>query len=149
MATVRYSDSIFIQRALEDVFAYMDDVSREHEWQPNLRSVEQEPPGPATVGTRRHYVSDFMGRSIKNSYEVTAYEPNQRVILESMPGSTVSAVNEILWAREGTGTRVTMSVEGKPTGVLRFVPGAMLEAAFREQVKESLSLLKQRLESGA
>lgn len=149
MATVRYSDSIFIQRALEDVFAYMDDVSREHEWQPNLRSAEQEPPGPTTVGTRRHYVSDFMGRPIKNSYEVTAYEPNQRVTLESMPGSTVSAVNEILWAREGTGTRVTMSVEGKPTGVLRFVPGAMLEAAFREQVKESLSLLKQRLESGA
>ena len=36
---------------------------------------------------------------------------------------------------------------GSPPGVRRFVPGAMLEAAFRGQVKESLSLLKQRLES--
>ncbi len=50
---------------------------------------------------------------------------------------------------EGAGTRVTMSVEGKPTGVLRFVPGSVLEAAFREQVKESLTLLKQCLEGRA
>ncbi len=149
MATVKYSDSIFIQRAVEDVFTYMDDVSREHEWQPNLRGAEQEPPRAAAVGTRRHYVSDFMGRSVKNSYEVKAYEPDQRVVLESMPGSMVSAANEILWSSEGSGTRVTMSVEGAPTGVLRFVPGAMLESAFREQVKESLALLKQRLEGDA
>jgi len=149
MATVRYSDSILIQRPVVDVFTYMDDVSREHEWQPALRAAEQEPPGAAAVGTRRHYVSEFLGRSVKNSYEVKAYEPNQRVVLESMPGSTVSAVNELLWTSEGTGTRVTMSVEGKPTGVLRFVPGTVLEAAFREQVKESLKLLKQCLETGA
>ena len=106
-------------------------------------------PGAAAVGTRRHYESEFLGRSVKNSYEVTAYKPNERVVLESMPGSTVSAVNEMLWTSEGSGTRVTMSVEGKPTGVLRFVPGAVLEAAFREQVKESLTLLKQCLEGGA
>ena len=149
MATIRYSDSILILRPVSDVFAYMDDVSYEHEWQPALRGAEQEPPGAAAIGTRRHYVSEFMGRSVKNSYEVKAYEPNQRVVLESMPGSIVSAVNEILWTSEGAGTRVTMSVEGKPTGVLRFVPGSVLEAAFREQVKESLTLLKQCLEGRA
>lgn len=147
MATVRHSDSIFIQRAVADVFAYMDDVRLEHEWQPSLRDAEQEPPGAAAVGTRRHYVTDFMGRSVKNSYEIKTYEPNQRVVLESMPDSTVSATNEILWASEGTGTRVTMSVQGTPKGVLRFVPGAVLEAAFRAQMKEALSLLKKRLES--
>lgn len=147
MATVRHSDSIFIQRAVADVFAYMDDVRLEHEWQPSLRDAEQEPPGAAAVGTQRHYVTDFMGRSVKNSYEIKTYEPNQRVVLESMPDSTVSATNEILWASEGTGTRVTMSVQGTPKGVLRFVPGAVLEAAFRAQMKEALSLLKKRLES--
>ena len=149
MATVRHSDSIFIQRAVADVFAYMDDVRLEHEWQPNLRDAEQEPPGAAAVGTRRHYVTDFMGRPVKNSYEVKTYERNQRVVLESMPDSTVTATNEVLWASEGTGTRVTMAVEGKPKGVSRFVPGAVLEAAFRDQMKKSLSLLKQRLESEA
>jgi uncharacterized membrane protein len=146
MATVRCSDSILIQHPIVDVFTYMDDVSHEHEWQRNLRGAEQEPPGAAAVGTRRHYVSEFLGRSVQNSYEVQVYEPNQRVILESMAGSTVSAVNEILWASEGPGTRVTMSVEGTPTGVLRFVPGPVLEAAFREQVQVSLTLLKQCLE---
>lgn len=71
------------------------------------------------------------------------------MVLKSTPDSTVSAANEILWTIEGTGTRVTLSVEGKLTGVLRFVPGSVLEAAFREQVKESLTLLKQCLEGRA
>ena len=95
------------------------------------------------MGTRRHYVTDFMGRPVKNSYEVKTYERNQRVVLESMPDSTVTATNEVLWASEGTGTRVTMSVEGKPKGVLRFAPGAVLEAAFHDQI--FLQMLKSNL----
>ena len=45
----RQSASIMIERPPAEVFAYMDDVSREKEWQPNLRSAEQEPPGPTEV----------------------------------------------------------------------------------------------------
>ncbi len=146
---LRYSDSVLIQRPVADVFDYMDDVGRENEWQPNLQSAKQEPPVATAVGTRRHYVSGFLGREIKNSYEVTVLEPNRLVRLESLPGSTVSATNEIRWAGEGTGTRVTMTVEGKPKGALRFVPDAVIEAAFRSHMKDSLSLLKQRLEGEA
>ena len=49
----------------------MDDISREQEWQPSLRSAEQDPPGPSREGTKKRYVSEFMGRELRNTYVVT------------------------------------------------------------------------------
>ena len=42
----RIERSVTIARSVPDVFSYMDDVDREHEWQPNLRAASQEPRGP-------------------------------------------------------------------------------------------------------
>jgi hypothetical protein len=76
---IRQSATIVIRCPLAEVFADMDDVSREHEWQPNLRSAKQDPPGPTEVGTRKHYVSRFMGRDLRNIYTVTEFESGSRV----------------------------------------------------------------------
>jgi uncharacterized membrane protein len=143
----RQSATIVISRPPEEVFAYMDDVSREHEWQSNLLSAEQDPPGPTQVGTRKRYVSRFMGREIRNSYAVTAFEPGRRIVCEAEKGSAIEARSEIIWEAEGAGTRVTMVLEGKPKGFLKLVPKAALELAYREELKSTLQKVKQRLEA--
>ena len=143
-----HEKSVLIARPLDEVFTYMDDVSLEHEWQPQLLEAEQTPPGPTTVGTRRRYVSDFLGRRVTNTYVVKRYEPGQRLVLESTPDSVVRARTEIRWETVGDGTRVTMALEGTPTGVLRFVPKAMLEATFDKEVAATLERLRARLEKG-
>lgn len=144
-----HQKSILIARPLEEVFAYMDDVSLEHEWQPQLLEAEQTPPGTTAVGTRRRYVSDFLGRRVTNTYVVELYEPGRRVVLQSTPDSVVRARTDIRWEAVGEGTRVTMALEGTPTGVLRFVPKALLEATFEKEVASTLERLKARLETGA
>jgi carbon monoxide dehydrogenase subunit G len=143
------SSSVVILRPPQEVFAYLDDISREHEWQPNLVAAEQVPPGATQVGTQKRYTSLFMGQKIKNSYAVTELEPGRRVVYETQKGSAVDARSEIVCEAEGEGTRVTISVDGKPKGVLRFVPKAALEFASREELKSTLVNLKKRLESGA
>lgn len=35
-----YEASVVIRRLLGEVFAYMNDIHREHEWQPYIRAVE-------------------------------------------------------------------------------------------------------------
>lgn len=142
-----HEKSVLIERPLDEVFAYMDDVSREREWQPQLLEAEQTPPGPATVGTRRRYVSDFLGRRVTNTYVVRLYEPGRRVVLESTPDSVVRARTDIRWEAVAAGTRVTMALEGTPTGVLRFVPKAMLEATFEKELAATLARLKATLEA--
>lgn len=139
--------AIEIERSVEDVFGYMNDVEREPEWQPNLREAEQLPPGPVVVGSRRRYVSDFMGRRVQNTYVVRALDPNRRIVLETTEDSALDATSEVRWEPSPRGTRVTMSVEGRPRGPLRLVPRALLERTFERELKDALHRLKRTLES--
>jgi len=140
------SATIVIQRPPAEVFAYMDDVNREREWQPNLQIAEIDPPGPTAIGSRKRYVSRFLGKDVTNTYVVTELEPGRRVVYETEAGSTIDARSEILCEAEGAGTKVTMFVDGKPKGVLRFVPRAVLETAYRDELNTTLGRLKARLE---
>jgi carbon monoxide dehydrogenase subunit G len=139
--------SVTIDRPVEAVFAFMDDVSRESEWQPAIRSARAEPEGPTAVGTKKHYVSEFMGREVKNTYVTTVFEKNRRVVYETTPQSTVQATASFTWESTGRGTLVTMSVQGEPKGVLRLVPRGVLDRVYQKEIQETLTRLKSCLES--
>jgi carbon monoxide dehydrogenase subunit G len=139
--------SIVIRRPVADVFAYMNDVSREHEWQPALLHAKQEPAGPTAVGSRRSYRSEFMGRRAENTYVVRVWEPNRHVVVESTPDSTLDATSDVRWEAVDGGTKVTMSVEGAPKGAMRLIPRKLLESTMEKETKEALGRLKQVLES--
>lgn len=143
----RHEQSIVIGRPVAEVFAYMDDVEREHEWQSKLVEASQSPPGPTAVGTRKRYVSEFLGKRLVNTYVVKVYEADRRMVVESTPDSVISATTEMRWEAVGDGTRVTMAIEGAASGPLRFVPKAMIEATFEKEVEATLRALKERLEA--
>lgn len=138
--------SVVIRRPVADVFDYMNDVSREHEWQPHLVEAAQEPPGRSAVGTLRRYRSRFMGRPVENTWVIRAWEPGRRLVMETTVDSALEATSEVLWDAVPEGTRVTMSVEGKPKGAFRFVPPKLLEATMRKETDAALARLKERLE---
>ena len=138
--------SIFIRRGVSDVFAYMDDIDRETEWQSNLVEATQSPPGPTAVGTRKEYVSEFLGKRIVNTYVVEVYEPNRRLVASTTDGSVLNATSDVRWTEEGDGTRVTMGLEGSAAGPLRFLPKSMIEATFQREVDATLARLKECLE---
>lgn len=146
---MRYKEEVVITSPISRVFEYMDDLSLEPEWQPSLVEASKEPPGPTGVGTRKRYVSQFMGRRIENTYLTTVFDRNRRVSYETTPGSVLQAKVELHFEEVEGGTRVTMSVEGKPTGPLRFIPQAMLEGVFRKELQASLQLLRRNLERGS
>ena len=138
--------SVVIQRPVSEVFEYMNDVSKEREWQPQLLEAEQIPPGPTAVGTKRRYVSEFLGKRLQNTYVVRAYDVDRRLVLESTPDSVIRATTEFLWEAEDGGTKVSMMLDGKASGVLRFVPTSLIEATFEKEVRETLRRLKECLE---
>lgn len=144
-----HRESIVIGRPLDDVFDYMNDVSKESEWQPQLREAEQIPPGPVEVGTRRRYVSEFMGKRVENVYVITAYEAKSRVVCETTKDAVMNATSDIRWEAVEGGTKVTMALEGKPSGALRFLPSSILETTFEKEVRGALSRLKVILEEEA
>jgi uncharacterized membrane protein len=141
--------SVVVDRPPVEVYYYMDDVTREPRWQPSLKVAEQEPPGPSRVGTRKRYVSEFLGREVENTYVVTEVEPGRRLVYESTPDSAVNARTEIVWEPEGVGTRVTMTLEGSPRGRLKLVPPKVLETAYRKELTAALQRLKAGIEGGS
>ena len=144
----RIERSVTISRSVPDVFSYMDDVGREHEWQPNLRAASQEPRGPVGVGTLKRYTSVFMKQERHNVYRVTDYEMYVRVVYESTPESATQATAEVRWEQVPEGTRVTMSIDAAPGRAMKLVPGKALESATTKELERMLRLLKEVLEGG-
>lgn len=143
---MQYQHQVIIDRPVPTVFAYMDDTAQEPAWQPALLEARKDPPGPTGIGTRKHYVSEFMGRRIENTYLTTLFEVDRRVQYETTADSVLRARVDLRFEPAGGGTRVTMVVAGKPTGPLRFFPQAVLEGLFRKELERSLALLKRHLE---
>lgn len=141
------SFTIVINRPISEVFAYMDDIEREREWQPKLQEVEQIPPGPSSIGTKKRYTSVFMKKRVENTYEVTEMGPGWRIVYRTMPGSSLEATNEVTCESVDSGTRVTIVVTAEPAGAFRLVPKRVLEKASREELEESLERLKACLEA--
>lgn len=146
---MRYEHHVVIASPVARVFAYMDDVDREREWQPGIVDARKEPPGATRVGTRKRYVSEFLGRRIKNTYVTTLFEPNERVAYETTADSVLRGTVEVRFEAAESGTKVSMAVSGKPTGPLRFIPRGILESVFKKELRASLSLLKEKLEGEA
>jgi carbon monoxide dehydrogenase subunit G len=141
-----FQESVFIRRPLFEVVTYMGDITMEKEWQTHLVDAEQIPPGPTIVGTRRRYVSQFLGKELVNTYIVKVHEPGVRLVCTTTPDSVLDATSDIRWEEVGGGTKVTMTFEGSPSGPLKFVPRRILDAAFENEVTSALARLKERLE---
>jgi len=143
---MKYRHQVVIDCPQAQVFAYMDDVEREKDWQPKIKEASKDPPGVTAVGTRKRYVSEFLGRPVRNTYVTRVFEPNDKVVYETTADSVMKARVEITFEAEGAGTRVSMEVEAKPTGALRFLPKTVLEGTAKKELGRSLALLKTELE---
>ena len=146
---MEYQHRVVVNAPVSQVFAFMDDVAREAEWQPGIMEAHKEPAGETEVGTRKRYVSEFMGRRIENTYVTTVFQKDERVVYETTKNSVLQAKVELLFGATGGGTEVTMAVRGKPSGPLRFIPKGILEGVFRKELQTSLGLLKKILEGRA
>ncbi len=139
--------SVIIRRSVPDVFSYMDDIEREHEWQPNLRAASQEPRGPVGVGTLKRYTTVFMKQERQNVYRVTEYEMYAHVVYESTPESATNATSEVRWDQVPDGTKVTMTIDATPGPALKLVPKKVLEKATTQELERVLEKLRVVLES--
>ena len=137
-----------INRPVEEVFAYMDEISKEKEWQPYLKEWEQTPdPQRNGVGTVRRYVNQYMGRRFTNVYVITEYEPNRKVMYESTPEAAVQAEGGQLWERVEGGTKVTFVFRPELGNFWSFIPKPIVRRIYMRTLTNNMARLKKVLES--
>ncbi len=142
----RHTATLHVDRNPIEVFYFIDDVSREKEWQEGLKTAAQDPPGASKVGTVKRYTSSFLGREVRNTFRVVEVEPGRRLVTQSTPDSSIDARYEMVVEPDGAGTRVTFVFEAAPRGVLKMLPRPVVEAAVQKELTASMAALKAVLE---
>jgi uncharacterized membrane protein len=143
---IRIELPVDVARPVHDVFAYMTDLEKLAEWQPNLVSVTKEGDAPMGRGTRlREVRRGPLGRNVEAIVEVAAYEPDRRFDLRIVSGPLPIDGSHEFHATDG-GTRIDFVAEGRPAGVLR-IAEPLLARVLRRQFSGYYQRLKSVLEA--
>ena len=143
------TESVEISRSPEDVFAYLDDLSRHGEWQESIVSVRVDTEGPTRVGSRATETRRIGNRDQTVSYEMTEHDPPRTFAFRGIDGpirpvgkGTIEPVGD------GSSSRLTLEFDLTGHGFGKLVlPMARKQAA--KEIPKSQQKLKQLLESGA
>jgi uncharacterized protein YndB with AHSA1/START domain len=143
---IRIELPVDVARPVQDVFAYVTDLDRLREWQPNVLSVTKETEGPLRQGTRlREVRRGPFGRKVAAIVEVSAYEQNRRFDLEIVSGPLpIDGSHE--FHETDAGTRIEFVARGQPGGRLRLAE-PLLARVLKRQFSGYYERLKALLES--
>jgi uncharacterized membrane protein len=138
---INIEKSIVINKPVEQVFAYVSDGSKASSWQGGLEAVEN----PTTeVGSHYTEVRKFVGREMRSVLEITAFEPNTLWASRVVKGPVPYNVSAKFAPQEG-GTRLTLRLDGEPTGFFKMAEG-MVKGQLEKSMEEDLSRVKGILE---
>jgi uncharacterized membrane protein len=140
-------ETIEIGRPPQEVFAYLDDLTRHHEWQPQIVDVQVETPGPTRVGTRVKQTRRVPGGKRTFTMEALEHDPPNAFAFKVIDGPIRPHGRVTLTPLEGgSRTRYTFDFEIEGHGLGKLVAPLVRRDAAR-QIPENLRLLKERLES--
>src|SRR6188768_2556826 len=105
---------------LERAFAYIADFANTASWDPGTVASRAVEGGGPIVGSRYALSVRVGGRVAPMEYEITALEPNERVVLAGR-GSSVAAVDDIRFSRTEDGTRIDYTADIRLTGLWRLI----------------------------
>jgi len=142
---VRAEESIFVERPIEEVFAYLTDLDRVPEWQTNVLFLQLQSPGGLRTGARLVELRKFLGRKVESVVEVSEYQPPHRYTIRVQSGPIPFEISNVL-SESGGGTRIDAAVEGEPGRFFGLVEWRVVKAVERE-LWNSLATLKDILES--
>jgi uncharacterized membrane protein len=142
------TSSIEIARPPEDVFAYIDDLSRHGEWQTAIEQVTVETEGPTRVGSRARDRRRVPGGVREITYEITEHDPPRRASFRGIDGPVrpVGTVSVIPLDASRSRVMLELDFEGRGIGKL-LLPLVRRDAA--KHVPADQQRLKERLEAGA
>jgi carbon monoxide dehydrogenase subunit G len=135
---------LFVRRQLEEAFAFVGDFANSERWDPGVASARALTEGGVRAGSRYELIVVFNGRRLPMTYEVTAYDPPNRVELRGS-GSTVNARDDIRFESEGDGTRIRYLADLRLKGPLRLLE-PLLRSRFEETGRRAIEGMRAALE---
>jgi uncharacterized protein YndB with AHSA1/START domain len=118
------SDSVTINRPVEEVFAYVTDTANDPAWHTDVLEARKTSEGPIGMGTTWHSrFKPSMGIS-EGDMEVVAFEPNRMEVMRGDVGPMHPTLTYLFEPADG-GTRFTRRVQIRISGVMRVMEPLM------------------------
>jgi uncharacterized membrane protein len=146
MAKVEFS-AITINRPVDHVFAVLSKLEDTPKWSSTAIEAEITSAGNIGVGATARYVDKFLGRRFESVVEITEFEPNRKLTMQSTSGPFPFRGSVTL---EGIGgsTRVSGSFEAEPGGFFKLAEPILVRVGKR-QFESDLANLKDLMEANA
>jgi uncharacterized protein YndB with AHSA1/START domain len=139
------SGTVTIARGVDDVFAFVADGTNDPRWRPGVVDVALA--SGSGVGARyRQGVRGPGGRRIAADYEITAFEPGNRLAFQATAGP-VRPHGGYRFEPVAEGTRITFSLAVDLSGLKRLLMARSVQGAMDGEVA-ALANLKRVLETG-
>jgi hypothetical protein len=127
------TEEALIARSPEDVFDFLTDGRNRPLWDRQVISEELTSPGPVGVGSTIHTRMRTMGGETDFDWRVTRFARPTHMAIVSTTGILATAF-AFRFAAVGDGCRVSATVEGSPTGMMR-----LAEPLIAESVRSNLA----------
>lgn len=141
---VRLQETRLIDRPIGEVFEYTADFNNIEDWDPGISSSSQIDPGPVGVGSRFELSVSFGGRSLPMTYEITGYEPNERVVLIGR-GEQIEAVDDIRFEDRDGKTKVDYTADLTFHNYVKYL-APFMGSIFKRVGERAVDGLKESLE---
>jgi uncharacterized membrane protein len=146
VAKVEFSTTT-INRSVGDVFAVLSKLEDTPKWSSTAIEAKMTSAGPIGVGATARYVDKFLGRRIESEVEITEFEPNRKLTMQSTSGPFPFRGSVTLEGNGGS-TRVGGSFEAEPGGFFKLAEPLLVRIGKR-QFESDLANLKDLMEANA
>jgi uncharacterized protein YndB with AHSA1/START domain len=141
----RLETTIIINRPAEDVFAFLNIPENHPKFVPGMIEFKKTSPGPlGRVGATIRGVRQFLGQRMVLPYEITEYEPGNRLGMKGMMGPITFEDGYVLDSM-GNSTRVRFWLELTLTGLMKIAKPFVVWQG-KIHAGETLTNLKSALE---
>lgn len=137
---------VTIERPRAEVARYAADPDNVPSWYENIESVAWVTEKPVAVGSRIAFVARFLGRRLSYTYEVTAYDPGEQLVMRTTEGPFPMETSYRWEDAPGGGTLMSLRNRGEPAGFSK-VASPFMAVAMRRANRKDLALLKRILEA--
>jgi uncharacterized protein YndB with AHSA1/START domain len=134
-----------IDRPADRVFAFLVDVDKVADWNPQVTEARKTSEGPLGVGTTLLFVGKFLGRRFESVSEWTEYTPNERFSTKTISGPFHLEIENTLSSVDG-GTRLATTYRGESRGFFKLAEPVIVRLT-RKQFEIATEYLKALLEA--
>ena len=141
----RMEESVEINRAVEEVFAYATEIKNWPKWHETILEAEQTSAGDLGVGTTFRGKGSMEGRTAEFTGKMTEYDPYKRS-RKIMDFGNFTNEDELIFDLIDGGTRFTLAYDVKVRGFAKLL-SSRINKAIRKELAQAVSSLKGILEA--